>query len=504
MHAPLLAATRRSSRHGAAVTRAMIVTFLAAPCSESASEVDTTHPTRLRVEAVGWGNAKDGNGFSVTVAGRIQPLSWDGAATFDNLETATVVASLGGVAAHCEADSTSRTRVITQGRTDTVRFAVGCFGDLIYHDWLGHSQVRIHYFDTLGIDHQLGGSIGRQIAGQWAPDGERILIGSNERGDLDPLNFDAYDIGVLNRSGGATTWIGRSDAGEFWPQWSSDGQRIVYNRRFGNGARTDSMTVRVTNADGTNDRQLIFPSGIDLDPVWVLGDNAIAYGCFGHPGPGLCRADGAGGVNAMAIRGPVIQHLDASTDGEWIAYEDRSERQEFMIIPARGGTPRRVDPLRTSFWAEWSPGSDKLLYSTVEQVSPEYTYGARIYDRTTESVSENLIPFTTNYGGLSWSPDGGWFAVAAIADGRQWIYVLRADGAGARKLAAVGSGAGLLILPLWRTKSRVVEPPSWVHLPIQAPADLMARARESAALPPGKCVRQAGPRMEVQECSPRN
>jgi hypothetical protein len=482
----------------------MIVTFLAAACSESASEVDTTHPTRLRVEAVGWGNAKDGNGFSVTVAGRIQPLSWDGAATFDNLETATVVASLGGVAAHCEADSTSRTRVITQGRTDTVRFAVGCFGDLIYHDWLGHSQVRIHYFDTLGIDHQLGGSIGRQIARQWAPDGERILIGSNERGDLDPLNYDAYDIGVINRSGGATTWIGRSDVGEFWPQWSSDGQRIVYNRRFGHGGWIDSTTIRIAHADGTNDRQLVFPTGIDLDPVWVRGDSAIAYGCFGHPGPGLCRADGAGGVTAMDIRDLVVAHLNASPDGEWIAYEASTDRQEFMIIPARGGTPRRIDPNRSSFWAEWSPGSDKLLYTTVEQVSPEYTYGARIYDRTTGTVSENLIPFTTNYGGFSWSADGGWLAILPVIDGRPWIHVMRADGAGMRKLPAMGSGLGLLTTPFWRRKSRFVPPPSWVHLPAPAPADLMARAGGATLLPPNKCGRQVGPRMAVVDCSARN
>jgi hypothetical protein len=115
---------------------------------------------------------------------------------------------------------------------------------------------------------------------------------------------------------------------------------------------------------------------------------------------------------------------------------------------------------------------------------------------------ENLLAFAQNFGGYSWSADGGWLAVSAVAEGRQWIYVLRADGAGLRRLPAAGSGLGYLTGPLWRKKSRFVEPPSWVHIPVRTPGNATIRAGEaSVVLPPGKCVRHVGPRMEVQDCS---
>jgi Tol biopolymer transport system component len=451
------------------------------------------------VEVIGWGNAGDANGFVVTVAGQARPVAWDGTTTFDSLTASTVVASLSGTADHCQADSTARTRELVEGRVDTVRFAVGCFGDLVYHEWLGHAEVRIHYIDTLGIDHRLGGNAGRQVAQEWAPDGERLLIHTNERGNLDPLNYEAYDVGVISRSGGSTTWIGRSDFGEFWPRWASDGQRIVYNRRFGRGGWLDSMSIRVANADGTNDIQLVSPMGTDVDPVWVLGGSAVVYGCFRHPGPGLCRTGVAGGSTGLLASALGIQHVFSSPDGEWVAYEAAYDRQDMWIVPAQGGTPRRIDPSRTTYWGAWSPGSERLLYSTVEESSPSYVYGVRIHDRTTGGISENLAAFVTNHGGYSWNSNGSWLALSAVVGADQQIYVLRADGAGRQK---VTNAPGTPYAPLWRNKSRFVEPPSWVSL-IGVPGDPAIRTRSARAANPGRCVGWEGPRMGVHDCAER-
>jgi Tol biopolymer transport system component len=54
-----------------------------------------------------------------------------------------------------------------------------------------------------------------------------------------------------------------------------------------------------------------------------------------------------------------------SPDGRWIAISDSSEDDvsAIYIIPAGGGTPRRVTPQVPSYWHGWTPNGETLLYT---------------------------------------------------------------------------------------------------------------------------------------------
>ena len=79
------------------------------------------------------------------------------------------------------------------------------------------------------------------ITPSFSPDGTKIAWASNAPG--------SFDIMVKDLTTGAITNVTRTaKANERWPNWSSDGSRLVYNRRSGK----NNLDVWVMDADGSN------------------------------------------------------------------------------------------------------------------------------------------------------------------------------------------------------------------------------------------------------------
>ena len=56
------------------------------------------------------------------------------------------------------------------------------------------------------------------------------------------------------------------------------------------------------NADGSGDTRITFTPGNEVDPVWVPGENAVAFSCPASGGGAVCvkAADGSGDVRVIA------------------------------------------------------------------------------------------------------------------------------------------------------------------------------------------------------------
>ena len=79
------------------------------------------------------------------------------------------------------------------------------------------------------------------ITPSFSPDGTKIAWASNATGTFDIMVKD-LDTGLV------TNLSNTARANERWPNWSSDGSEIVYNRRSGK----NNLDVWVMDADGTN------------------------------------------------------------------------------------------------------------------------------------------------------------------------------------------------------------------------------------------------------------
>ena len=114
------------------------------------------------------------------------------------------------------------------------------------------------------------------------------------------------------------------------PSLSPDGRRIVY---VADDTNTD---VWVMNADGSGDTRITFTPGNEVDPVWVPGENAVAFSCPASGGGAIClkAADGSGDVRVIAAQAswPVF-----SPDGRYLLMQSNGRAQRGLLSLDRQG-----------------------------------------------------------------------------------------------------------------------------------------------------------------------
>ncbi len=101
----------------------------------------------------------------------------------------------------------------------------------------------------------------------WSPDGEQIVIASDNDGD--------QDIFIMDADGSNIHQLTYNEDKDKDPNWSPDGKQIVFtSNRYGDDE------IFVMNTDGTNSRQLTSNNGISFYPDWSLDGSQIAFSSF--------------------------------------------------------------------------------------------------------------------------------------------------------------------------------------------------------------------------------
>ena len=212
------------------------------------------------------------------------------------------------------------------------------------------------------------------------------------------------DIYTINADGSGQTRLTTSPADEEEPQWSPDGNRILFLREFDRPlARRD---IWVMDADGSNQTNITNGAYSSTRSMsWSPDGTKIAFGYFppGGQWPGEIWTMNADGTGAAPIP----------------------------------NSPYTAPPILM----EWSPAGDEIIYS-----SDEAGLGAVYKTQVDGSGSEAIFQGPVGVPQPDWSPDATKIAAETYGseDFNVHIYLFNPDGTGVQQLPGNGMAS-----PVW-------------------------------------------------------
>jgi Tol biopolymer transport system component len=186
---------------------------------------------------------------------------------------------------------------------------------------------------------------------RYSPDGRRIAVTIND--------LEGAHIWVANLTTGALTRITSTGSNQF-PQWTPDGERIVFY-----SDRADGPGAYWTAADGTGSPELLV-AGYDHQPHgWSPDGRRLTYSVIEPAGNHLWSLDPTRETEPEPLGSGCC--ADVSPDGKWLAYVDSSGGEAHVFVRELGGAGRRHQvSSRSGDRPLWAPDGRTIYYQTEE------------------------------------------------------------------------------------------------------------------------------------------
>jgi TolB protein len=249
-----------------------------------------------------------------------------------------------------------------------------------------------------------------------------------------PKKSENSQIFTVASRGGKGRRLTSSPGGAFTPDYSPDGSRILFERRFGGKSR-----------DG------LFSMGRDGSDRVRLATACVGE-CLGESGPAW--APDALRIVFERAFGPIV--------------DDNASGLDLVVANPDGTgdqTIRRFRPLegegREPHDAQWSPDGQRLAVNILN-IAAKPRNGSAIYTLNPDgSDLRQITPLRLNAGNPDWSPDGKRivFNSSYEGQGRVDIYTVRPDGSGLRRVRREPKGS-YSFDPVWSPDGRRI---AFVH-----------------------------------------
>ncbi len=194
----------------------------------------------------------------------------------------------------------------------------------------------------------------------WSADGEQIVFASDREVDV--------HLFVMNKDGSDVRKLTKGSGGYLSPRWSPDGKRIALSR---------SGTIMVMDADGSNLKTVFEPeleekAALCKAPGFVGGwspdSTHITYysASVTRQLAQVCTIAADGSDLKVVVSEPAGLHAEPvwSNDGRFLAYRSiRNDNHDIHVIDLESGEDRRLtDVPEVDAEPEWSPDDQWIAF----------------------------------------------------------------------------------------------------------------------------------------------
>lgn len=251
-------------------------------------------------------------------------------------------------------------------------------------------------------------------------------------------------IYTINPDGTDVTRLTFTAAYDEYPEWSADGNKIVFS-----STRDGNLEIYVMNADGSGQTNLTNNSGDDTTPTFSPDGTKIAFTSYrdGNQEIYVMNADGTGQTN-LTNNSSFDAQPAWSPDGTKIAFEsNRNGFPQIFVMTSDGTNITQLTTISSNGGADWSPDGTKIAYHSNRDCGGCGTY-YDIYVMNADGTGQTRLAFDPVYAtGPAWSPDGTKITFESQRDGNYEVYMMNADGSGQMNLT---NNAGVDFLADWQ------------------------------------------------------
>lgn len=258
----------------------------------------------------------------------------------------------------------------------------------------------------------------------------RIAFFSDRDGD--------FDIYVMNADGTGQRAITQNDTEDRDPVWSPDGLRVAYASR-----RDGHPEIYIADADGKQSRRLTNSSGANFNPVWSPDGRRLAFVSERATQSDIytINADGTGERQITNDSSDDYRPAWSPDSKQVVFLSQRTAGQtdgsgEMFLVSVDGGDARLVTKTsKRALAAAFSPNGARIALFSVVARKLEIVLMAP--DGSAEQNLSALAKSETD-SEPAWSPDSKQLAFLSDREisGALGIFVMNADGSGARRVSA--------------------------------------------------------------------
>lgn len=214
------------------------------------------------------------------------------------------------------------------------------------------------------------------------------------------------------------------------PRWAPDGREIVYTTYLRSNpdlyaiAPNGKKRRSVSTVQGLNTTAAFSPDGSRL---------AITISRGGIPSIYLIKPNGETIKRLTAGRTIETSPSFAPNGREIVFVSDRAGYPQLYIMDVDGSNVRRITDGGYCDSPAWSPRGDKIVFCMRQS---RENFDLYMYDLASTTVTR-LTQGDRDNENPSWSPDGRFIVFSSTRSGRHELFVMAADGSGARKLANI-------------------------------------------------------------------